>query len=104
MFRGGLGANINQIISSRCNMVTDAIMKFFIANGIKNVFSPTENFSSKYLYTFKLYKKNEKYFMINNTHSQAYLISDNVYKNNDVSAIKAEFWDMQCVQDELSLF
>jgi tetratricopeptide (TPR) repeat protein len=105
MFHGAIGADMSKLISSRvslrCNMVTDAIMKFFIANGIKNVFAPTEKWSTQYLYTFKLCKKKEKYFMINNAHSQAYLISDNLYKNNDVSAIKAEFWGMQSVQEEV---
>ncbi|HBF47825.1 MAG TPA: hypothetical protein VIC51_07745 [Psychromonas sp.] len=78
----------------RLNHVAQAIFQFIEQTNIRNVFSPTAMYSSQYYYTFKLYKKNEKYLMINNNQSQAYLIADDLYKNNDVDEIKSEFWTM----------
>ncbi|MDN3384330.1 hypothetical protein QL995_16990 [Pseudoalteromonas sp. APC 3358] len=78
----------------RLNYVAQAIFQFMGQNNITNVFSATATYSSQYHYTFKLYKKNNKHFMINNNQSQAYLISENIYKNNNADDIKSEFWGM----------
>lgn len=78
----------------RLNYVAQAIFQFMGQNNITNVFSATATYSSQYHYTFKLYKKNDKHFMINNNQSQAYLISENIYKNNNADDIKSEFWGM----------
>jgi hypothetical protein len=76
----------------RLNYVAQAIFQFMGQNNITNVFSPTAQYSSQYHYTFKLYKKNEKHFMINNSQSHTYLISDNLYKSNNADEIKSECW------------
>lgn len=78
----------------RLNYVAQAIFQFMGQNNITNVFSPTAQYSSQYHYTFKLYKKNERYFMVNNSQSHAYLIGDNIYKSNNADEIKSEFWGM----------
>jgi len=78
----------------RLNYVAQAIFQFMGQNHITNVFSPTAQYSSQYHYTFKLYKKNEKHFMVNNSQSHAYLIGDNIYKSNNADEIKSEFWEM----------
>jgi tetratricopeptide (TPR) repeat protein len=78
----------------RLNYVAQAIFKFMGQNNITNVFSSAANYSSQYHYTFKLYKKNEKHFMVNNSQSHAYLIADNIYKSDNADEIKSEFWEM----------
>lgn len=45
---------------------------------------------------YKLYKKDNKYFMVNNRRSDAYIITENSYKNsNNVSPLIEEFFDNQ---------
>ncbi|MGF1905118.1 tetratricopeptide repeat protein [Aliivibrio salmonicida] len=77
----------------RLNSVAQSIVNFMGEQGICNVFFPQNHYSSQYHYTFKLYKKSEKHFMVNNSQSQAYLISDDIYKNKNVDDIKNEFWN-----------
>ena len=77
----------------RLNYVAQSIFQFMMKNNITNVFSATSTYSSQYLYTFKLYKKDDRHFMVNNGQSQAYLIDQDSFKNKNVDAIKAEFWD-----------
>lgn len=76
----------------RLNYVAQAIFQFMVQNNITNVFSPTASYATQYHYTFKLYKKNNKHFMVNNGQTQAYLVADGVYKNNNVDELKSEFW------------
>ena len=77
----------------RLNNVAQAIFQFMGKNYINNVFSANAQYSSQYHYTFKLYKKNEKHFMVNNSQSHAYLIGNNIYKSNTADEIKSEFWE-----------
>jgi hypothetical protein len=77
----------------RLNYVAQAIFQFMGENSITNVFSMTAQYSSQYQYRFKLYKKNTKHFMVNYNQSQAYLIADGIYKNNNVDELKSEFWE-----------
>ena len=83
-------ANIGR--DERLHHVAQAIFQFMGSHGIDNVFSLVERYSTQYYYTFKLYKKSTMHLLINNSQSQAYLISEGVYKSEDVDAIKAEFW------------
>ncbi len=76
----------------RLNYVAQAIFKYFAENGIQNVFSPVEQYAIQYIYTFKLYRKNEKYFMINNLQTQAYLIDRSSIFRDDVDEIISIFW------------
>ncbi|WP_350603305.1 hypothetical protein [Pseudoalteromonas sp. SMN1298-MNA-CIBAN-0114] len=85
---------MNMARDERLNYVAQAIFQFMGQNNITNVFSATATYSSQYHYAFKLYKKNDKHFMVNNNQSQAYLISENIYKNNNADDIKSEFWEM----------
>ncbi|HHS9499547.1 TPA: hypothetical protein ACTW0P_000544 [Klebsiella pneumoniae] len=87
MFTVGVGRD------ERLNYVAPEIFKFMAKNNINNVFSPTAKYSTQYYYTFNLYKKNNKHFMINNGQTQAYLFEGDVYKNKDVGAIISEFWE-----------
>jgi tetratricopeptide (TPR) repeat protein len=77
----------------RLNYVAQAIFQFIGENNIENVFSLEGRYSSQYHYAFKLYKKGDKHFMVNNSQSQAYLISGDTFKSEDVDAIKSEFWN-----------
>lgn len=76
----------------RLNYVAQVIFKYFAEVSIQNVFSSIENYSTQYIYTFKLNRKNGKYFMINNAQTQAYLIDKSSIKRNDVDGIKNIFW------------
>ncbi|QJQ05690.1 hypothetical protein EJG51_007320 [Undibacterium piscinae] len=76
----------------RLNYVAQAISKHFAEAGLKNVFSTTERYSTQYIYTFKAYRKNGKYFMVNNAQTQAYLIDNLSIMRDDVDEIKTVFW------------
>ena len=84
---------MNMQRDERLNYVAKDVFQFIGENNITSLFSPTAQYSTQYHYTFKLYKKNSKYFMVNNGQSQAYLIADGIYKNKNVDAIKSEFWE-----------
>ena len=77
----------------RLNFVAQAIFKYFAGNGIQDVFSPIEQYATQYVYTFKLYRKNEKFFMVNNSQTQAYLIDGSTILRDDVDDIKSIFWN-----------
>ncbi|MEZ9538455.1 hypothetical protein AB4160_09655 [Shewanella sp. 10N.286.51.B8] len=77
----------------RLNYVAQAIFQFMGEKNIENVFSLEGHYASQYHYAFKLYKKDDKHFMVNNSQSQAYLISGGIFKSEDVDAIKSEFWN-----------
>ncbi len=85
MFTMGVG------IDDRLNYVAKEIFMFMIKNKITTVFSFTENYSSQYQYAFKLYKRNKVSYMINNSKTQAYLIKDGYFRDDDVSCIIDEF-------------
>lgn len=79
-------------IMERLNYVSQAILKYFSENGVKNVFSVTESYSTQYVYTFKAYRKNGKYFMVNNAQTQAYLIDKSSVMRENIDEIKNIFW------------
>lgn len=66
-----------------------------------SLFSFSESYATQYLYTFKLYGKDDKFFMINNSQSEAYLISGDKIERENVDEIKANFWDAS-LSDEMS--
>ncbi len=77
----------------RLNYVTQAIFKYFSEANIQNVFSPIERYSTQYVYTFKVYRKNDMYFMTNNGQTQAYLIDKSGIMRDDIDGIKDIFWN-----------
>jgi len=84
----------------RLNFVAQAIFNYFAETGIQNIFSPVEGYSTQYIYTFKVYRKNGKYLMVNNTQTQAYLIDKSAIMRDDVDEIKNIFWnEHSAVQD-----
>lgn len=78
--------------TERLNYVAQAIFKHFSKSGLKNIFSTTEKYSTQYIYAFKTYRKNGKYFMVNNSQTQAYLIDNLSIMRDDVDKIKSVFW------------
>lgn len=76
----------------RLNYVAQAIFKHFTEAGIQNVFSPIEQYATQYIYAFKLYRKDGKYFMVNNSQTQAYLINKSSILRNNADEIKTLFW------------
>lgn len=76
----------------RLNYVAQAIFKYFVGNKIEGVFSPTQEYFAQYRYSFKLYQKGTKYFMVNGGQSQAYLVEKDIIKRGSGDEIKPEFW------------
>jgi hypothetical protein len=76
----------------RLNYVAQAIYNHLSKIGIQNVLSPNESYSTQYFYTFKVYRKNNKYFMANNKQTQAYLIDEVGIKRDDVDEMREIFW------------
>lgn len=76
----------------RLNYVAQAIFKYFAEDGVQNVFSATERYSTQYIYTFKVYRRNGKYLMGNNTQTKVYLIDKSSIMRDDVKEITNTFW------------
>jgi hypothetical protein len=79
-------------LEKRLNYVCQAIFKYFAEKNIVNILSFTETYSTQHIYAFKMYRMSERYFMVNNSQTQAYLIDENGIDRDGVDAIKARFW------------
>lgn len=79
-------------MQERLDFVARAIFKKFAENNVGNTLSFTDNYATQYQYTYKLFHKNNRYFMINNAQSQAYLIEKKGIRRNGVDSIKEDFW------------
>lgn len=78
----------------RLHYVAMEIINFVKNNGINKKL----NFSLGIFFTcysaYKLYKKNQKYYMVNNSRNDAYIIGDNVYKNSsNIDPLIDEFFN-----------
>lgn len=80
-------------LEDRLNYVTQAIFSFFESNRLTGVFEPGVPYATQYQYTFKLYQKNDRYFMINNSRSQAFLVDSFGISRDDTDSIITEFWE-----------
>jgi hypothetical protein len=58
----------------------------------KNLFSNTDTYSTQFVYTFKLYKKGDKFFMVNNQQTAAYLVDETGIQRGSSDKIKRKFW------------
>ena len=84
-------------MNERLNYVAQSIFTHFSENGIENVFSPIDHYATQYIYTFKLYRKNDpsfmvQYFMVNNSQTEGYLIDDFGIERDDIDELKNIFW------------
>lgn len=79
-------------MQERLDFVARAIFQKFAQNNIGNTFSFTDQYATQYQYTFKLFHKAGRYFMVNNAQSQAFLIDRNGIQRNNVDKIKEDFW------------
>lgn len=58
----------------------------------RNLFSPVDTYATQFVYTFKMYKKGKRFFMVNNQQTAAYLVNDSEIKRGGADKIKSEFW------------
>ncbi|MCC4264894.1 hypothetical protein LL240_10575 [Oceanimonas baumannii] len=79
-------------LEGRLNFVTQAIFSFFESNRLTGVFEPGVPYSTQYQYAFKLYEKNSRYFMMNNSRSQAFLVDKYGISRGDTDSLITEFW------------
>jgi hypothetical protein len=80
-------------LEARLNFVTQAIFSFFESNRLTGVFEPAVPYSTQYHYAFKVYEKNSRYFMINNSRTQAFLVDKSGISTGDADSIITEFWE-----------
>lgn len=81
----------------RFNYVAQAVLEYFFENDISNVFIFTEEYSLQFEHAFKLYQKEQQYFMVNNSQSKAFIINKNQIqrsydRGNSVDGLKELFW------------
>lgn len=84
--------------SGRFNYVAKAVIEYFYEKGIPNVFIFTEKYALQFEHAFKLYQKEQQYFMVNNSQSKSFIIEKNKIlrsydKGNSVDALKKLFWE-----------
>jgi hypothetical protein len=58
----------------------------------QHLFSKTDTYSTQFAYTFKMYKKGSRFFMVNNQQTAAYLIHESGIVRGGADKIKSEFW------------
>lgn len=80
-------------MQERLDFVSRVIFEQFSRNNLGNTFSFSKNYATQYEYTFKLYQKNNRYFMVNNAQTQAYLICEDGIQRENVDLIKRQFWE-----------
>lgn len=83
--------------SERFNYVAKAVLEYFYEKDIQNVFIFTEEYSLQFEHAFKLYQKEQQYFMVNNSQSKVFIINKNQIqrsydRGNSVDALKELFW------------
>lgn len=80
-------------LEDRLNFITQEVLSFFEKNKITGVFESGVPYSTQYKYTFKLYEKYNRYFMLNNSRTQAFLVDSSGILRDDVDSIITEFWE-----------
>jgi hypothetical protein len=58
----------------------------------ENLFSRTDTYATQFVYTFKMYKKGSRFFMVNNQQTAAYLVHESGINRVGANKIKGEFW------------
>jgi hypothetical protein len=58
------------------------------------LFNPTDTYATQFVYTFKMYKKSDRFFMVNNQQTAAYLVNESEIKRGGADKIKSEFWGL----------
>ena len=84
--------SIKSALADRFNFVAKSIFECFMGGSVKNVFSPAEQYNAKFIYAFNLYVKNDRYFMVNGSQTQGYLIVESAVLRNSVDEMKKIFW------------
>ena len=84
-------------VSERFNYVAKAVLEYFYERDIQNVFIFTEEYELQFEHAFKLYEKNQRYFMVNNSQSKSFIIEKNKIlksydRGNSVDRLKELFW------------
>ncbi|HHP0468291.1 TPA: tetratricopeptide repeat protein [Vibrio harveyi] len=82
-------ANVGR--DDRLNFVAREIFSHIMRNNVCKVFSETGNYSSQYHYAFRLYRRGNVNYMVNNSRTQAYLITEEYFKEGDADSISDEF-------------
>jgi hypothetical protein len=57
-----------------------------------NLFSKTDTYATQFVYTFKMYKKGSRFFMVNNQQTAAYLVDESGIQRGSADKIKSVFW------------
>lgn len=58
----------------------------------QNLFSKTDTYATQFVYTFKMYRKGSKFFMVNNGQTAAYLVDESRIQRGSADKIKSVFW------------
>lgn len=74
------------------NALANLVMQHIASKVSDTVFNPTASYLPQQEYSFRLYKKGDLFYMVNNSQSNAYLVGPKTFKTNDVDAIKQQFW------------
>lgn len=77
-------------LQERLIAVSQSVYKSMLK--LKKVFDIKEMYSTQFVYTFKMYKKGSRFFMVNNGQTTAYLVEKSCIKRGGADKIKSEFW------------
>jgi hypothetical protein len=90
--------NMRMDTENRLNQVQQAICRFFITGNIAGLFEANAKYMTQREYQFKVYKKNNRFFLVNTGQTKAYVIDKHGISRNDVDTLKTEFWHQAAEQ------
>ena len=81
----------NQGMMERLNFVTQAVYKYCVSN-LQNLFTSPSGYSTQFIYAFRTYRVKNKYFLVNNSQTQGYIIDENKILRGSGDEMKRLFW------------
>lgn len=79
------------------------VIDFISKNNIDKQLNIKLSFRFSYCESYKLYKKNNKYYIVNNSKDDAYIISENLCKNSsNVEVLSKEFFEHNSIKTNIT--
>lgn len=81
---------IKDLLTGRLNGLCQSIHKLLMSRS--NLFSSRQQYSTQFVYTFRMYCKGSEFFLVNAQQASAYLIDETSIRRGSGDEIKRIFW------------
>lgn len=79
-------------LEDRINHAIQEIFNFIESYKFTGVFKLEIPYATQYQYAFSLFERKSRYLIVNNNHSQAFLVDQTGIMRGDTSSIRTKFW------------